>query len=127
MKRSVLVDYDYAQQARKPDWFDGRHAIELAATSGSSPFNEWAGFDSREDAISVLLNTGSVKQSFIDRFEQIGDEVYYKDEVETAMENLGFVFEDGDWSEFAAAHEAEIIALVKPADLKDIFFAMSRF
>jgi len=43
----------FARQSFQPDWF-GDYAINESVTSGTSPFNEWYGFDSEEKAHEEL-------------------------------------------------------------------------
>jgi len=45
----------YAQQANKPAWYQSNDSkLYFAATSGSSPFNEWYEFDDEKDAIKFI-------------------------------------------------------------------------
>lgn len=105
---SKYTEYEYAQQSSKPEWF-GTFEINLSAQSGSSPFNEWYGFKSREDAVAVLSENNS--QSFIDQFEVVSGEIY-----------------DTDSTEWCDDKEEMILAIdAKPADLNDVVRAQSRF
>lgn len=127
MKHTSMIDYEFAKQGMIPDWYDGRFEVELCATSGTHPCNIWAGFHSREDAVAWLLNGAHDKQTFVENFEQVGEEIYEKASVDAAMKTLGFDFETGDYSEFLAKHEVEIRAMSVLADLSEVFRTFSVF
>ena len=126
MKSTALIDYEYARQPNMPEWFDGRYEYELYATSGSHPLNEWAGFHSREDAVSWLAGRQD-KQAFVDNYEIMWDEIYERDSVMAILEKLGYDSDDHDWHAFTEAHKSEILAGAVLADLSDVFRATSVF
>lgn len=98
----------YAQSATAPEWFQSDDSkIYVAATSGSSPFNEWYEFDDRDDALDLIRTTFD-SQSFIDGFVEWSGEYYYAEDVTW----------DGDIPRVEKGAEA---------DLQDIINAESRF
>jgi len=108
MSTYTYTDYEYAQQAKQPAWF-GTFAINLAATSGSSPFNQWYGFQSRKDAVAVLSDDRS--QQFIDNYEIFDGEIYSR--------------EFTQWDE--ETEETTLLEGAVPADLNDIVRIQSPF
>ena len=78
-----MKEFNYARQSHAPDWYDRLNPLHVAATSGTSPFNEWYAFQSEQDAHDIA---GSFKsQSFIDEFVLVGEgstsKFYHVDDV----------------------------------------------
>ncbi len=56
----------YAQQANKPAWYQSNDSkLYFAATSGSSPFNEWYEIRDHDQAVDYI-DANFSSQSFID-------------------------------------------------------------
>ena len=74
-----MKEFNYAKQAYAPDWYDRHNPLHVAATSGTSPFNEWYAFQSEQDAHDIA---GSFKsQSFLDEFVNIKGRFYHTEDV----------------------------------------------
>ena len=72
----------YEKQASRPDWYQSdENKTYAAATSGSSPFNEWYEFDDRDDALQII-QTEFRSQSFVDNFVEWAGEYYYTTDVQ---------------------------------------------
>ena len=100
---------NYAQQAHKPEWYKADNTkLYHAATSGSSPLNEWYEFDNREDAID-LINSAFESQSFIDSFSFFNGDYYREDEI----------IWDGD--------SIQNLVNLQPAEIGEMVDAESRF
>ena len=116
-----LNEYNYTQQATKPEWF-GSQEINASAESGSSPFNEWYGFNSnngrstRQSALETIRETFS-SQTFTDNFISIGFEIYHVDDTREITGGRKTTEEP----EFEPVHDAI------PATIAELIFAESRF
>ena len=86
--------YAYDRQSSQPEWFDSSNPLHFCDTSGSSPFNEWAGFHNEKQAREWINKHVNNPQSFIDSFEDVGGEYY-------AVEDLDYS-EDEETSEITA-------------------------
>jgi len=76
MKTITEYSYGYARQSSAPKWFDSSHPLHFCDTSGSSPFNEWAGFHNEKQAREWINKHANNPQSFIDSFDDVGGEYY---------------------------------------------------
>ena len=74
-----MKEFNYARQSHAPDWYDRTNHLHVAATSGTSPFNEWYGFQSEQDAHDMACRFKS--QSFIDEFVNIEGRFYHSEDV----------------------------------------------
>lgn len=72
------MNYNYSQQSGMPLWY-GSHLVNFCATSGSSPFNEWFGFDFEFEAYAYFR--GLLHHSSSENFVVIGLRIYYADDV----------------------------------------------
>ena len=78
MKITEITEYcyAYARQSSKPEWFDSSNPLHFCDTSGSSPFNEWAGFYNEDQAREWINSAANNSQSFIDSFESVDGQYY---------------------------------------------------
>ena len=60
------IDFKYHQGPYKPDWFDKSDPSHYDITAGTSPFNEWYGFNNDDDVHELAWLFTS--QHFIDKF-----------------------------------------------------------
>jgi hypothetical protein len=107
----------YARQASVPEWYGSDESkLYESATSGSSPSNEWYGFDDRADAIAYIgLAFGS--QSFLDDFCPHTDgEIYAYDQF--TPESVANAF---------AQDEYILVEQSEPANLAEMIWAESSF
>ena len=97
----------YERQPNKPDWYRSDDTkLYHAATSGSSPFNEWYEFDDRAEAVEHFAD-----QPETDQFCWIGGEIFHLGDLEYDEVIEGFVRIKG----------------AKPADLDEVVQSVSRF
>ena len=100
---------EYKQQATNPDWWNtNSDCIRIAATSGTSPFNEWYQFESREEGLSFIQETFN-SQTYIDNFAWIDGEIYDVNDI--------------IWN----SDEPEVKNNAAPAELIDVIKAESKF
>jgi len=66
------IDFKYHQGPYAPDWFDNADSYHYAITSGTSPFNEWYGFNNDEDVYKLAHSFTS--QTFLDDFIFLEDQ-----------------------------------------------------
>ncbi len=97
----------YARQAYKPDWYQSDDTkLYYAATSGSSPFNQWYEFDDRSEAVERLAD--EIK---LESFCWLGGEIFHTEDLEYDEVIEGFVRIKG----------------ANPADLDEVVQSVSRF
>jgi len=65
------INYKYHKGSHAPDWFKQTNPHHYAITSGTSPFNEYYGFNNDDDVYKLAHSFTS--QSFIDQFVYIED------------------------------------------------------
>ena len=68
---TTKLDFRYHQGPFAPEWFDSCDPYHYAITSGTSPFNEWYGFNNDEDVHELAHSFTS--QTFIDEFVFLED------------------------------------------------------
>ena len=78
MKITEITEYcySYARQSSQPEWFEPSNILHFCATSGSSPFNEWAGFYNKDQALEWVRALANNSQRFIDSFESVDGQYY---------------------------------------------------
>ncbi len=112
----------YIQQSTKPAFFNSNtECLYASATSGTSPFNEWYEFDSRQEAVEFIATTFT-SQSFVDGFQCAQGEIWDAEELWkllTAQFGDGFDFDE-------VIDEADLTSL-EPASLQEMVWAESRF
>ena len=97
----------YERQARKPDWYRSDNTkLYHAATSGSSPFNEWYEFDDRAEAVEHFAD-----EIRLESFCWLGGEIFHTEDLTYDETSEGFVRIKG----------------AKPADLDEVVQSVSRF
>ena len=106
------------QQAEEPHWFSYA-PVALSATSGTSPFNEWAGFDNEDEAREKLADwvLESTKDHQVECIKgENGWQFFHRDDCEFPDD------EDvnPDWEVRPKAGATEM-------DLQEVFRALSRF
>ena len=88
-----MKEFNYARQSHAPDWYDRLNPLHVAATSGTSPSNEWYGFQNEQDAHDLACSFKS--QSFIDEFVLVGEgstaKFYHVDDVTDDGDEHGLV------------------------------------
>jgi len=94
--------YAYARQSSQPEWFEPSNILHFCDTSGSSPFNEWAGFHNEKQAREWINEHANNSQNFIDSFEDVGGEYY-------AIEDLDYS-EDEETCETIAKPKTNSVA-----------------
>ena len=109
------IDYKYHQGSHAPDWFEQSNPHHYAITAGTSPFNEWWGFNNDDEVYELawIFET----RSFIDNFVFVRKEQswYHFDDVD---EHLN----DDECSVYYTAKPG-----TSPADARAMLEAESRF
>tara|TARA_R100000654_G_scaffold74375_1_gene108603 strand:+ start:109 stop:447 length:339 start_codon:yes stop_codon:yes gene_type:complete len=109
------IDYKYHQGSHAPDWFEQSNRYHYAITAGTSPFNEYYGFNNDDDVHKLVWIFKS--QSFIDGFVFVDEEEYWYD-YEDVNEHLN----DDECSVYYTAKPR-----TSPADARSMLEAESRF
>jgi len=98
---------NYAQQAHKPEWYKVDDTkLYHAATSGSSPFNEWYEFNNRAESVEFLAD-----HLPDDKFCYVGGEIWDMEDLTYDEVSEGFVCPTKG----------------QPADIQEIIEASSKF
>lgn len=97
----------YERQPNKPDWYRSDDTkLYHAATSGSSPFNEWYEFDDRAEAVERFAD--EIK---LEEFCWLGGEIFRTEDLTYDEISEGFIGREK----------------AKPADLDEVVQSVSRF
>ena len=109
------IDFKYHQGPYAPDWFEQSNRYHYAITAGTSPFNEYYGFNNDDDLHELAHSFTS--QSFIDGFVYIEDEkAWYH------YEDVNEHIKDDECSVYYTAKPG-----TSPADARAMLEAESRF
>ena len=109
------IDFKYHQGPYAPDWFDTADPCHYDITRGTSPFNEWWGFNNDDDLHKLAHSFSS--QTFIDGFVYVEDEkAWYH------YEDVNEHFNDDECSVYYTAKDGAWIA-----DERAMLEAESRF